>query len=383
MPLLGIARVTEITRMDRLGLPVYASIRPRGRTLRVHAGKGLTRGEARTGALMEAIEYAVAERHSLRGPDGIVPLESLLVQWPAGMRLLDFAPRIGARISTVATVGVVRCEHLGHRESVFLPAELVLVPYDRRGEPALFGWSTNGLASGNSLDEATLHGLLEILERDALAIDKARNLSARIPSSDLPAPFRRWASEWMQMGVELIVRSIPNAFGLPCFEAHLHDPASFEIDLSRGSGLHPDIEIALARAVCEAAQSRLSFIHGGRDDIADFYRRSSGRVLASRRKAKRERLAALKSSERTIGWTALSPASVAGQAPGAVLARILASLAERGFPHVFRRRMNADETESLSKGFHVVKVVVPRCEVIENGCARAGPRLMANVLQRG
>ena len=56
MPALGISRVTDITRLDRLGLPVHASVRPRGRTLRVHAGKGMLVDEARVGALMEAVE---------------------------------------------------------------------------------------------------------------------------------------------------------------------------------------------------------------------------------------------------------------------------------------------------------------------------------------
>jgi ribosomal protein S12 methylthiotransferase accessory factor len=41
MPALGISRVTDITAMDRLGLPVFASIRPRGLALCVNAGKGM------------------------------------------------------------------------------------------------------------------------------------------------------------------------------------------------------------------------------------------------------------------------------------------------------------------------------------------------------
>src|SRR5689334_12365620 len=61
--LLGITRVTDITRLDRIGIPVFASIRPgaqRG-SLCVHAGKGLTLLEAMASAWMEAIEFAMAE----------------------------------------------------------------------------------------------------------------------------------------------------------------------------------------------------------------------------------------------------------------------------------------------------------------------------------
>ena len=70
-----------------------------------------------------------------------------------------------------------------------LPGELDLVPYPPDGEAFLFGWTTNGLASGNSLDEATLHASFEVLERDAIAMNKARDCSQLVLNTDLPPPF--------------------------------------------------------------------------------------------------------------------------------------------------------------------------------------------------
>src|ERR1043166_3908070 len=60
---LGITRVTDVTRLDRVGVPVFCSIRPGAQpgSLCVNAGKGLTQEEARVGAYMEAIEFALAE----------------------------------------------------------------------------------------------------------------------------------------------------------------------------------------------------------------------------------------------------------------------------------------------------------------------------------
>src|SRR5437016_3701638 len=59
----GITRVTDITQLDRIGIPVCVSVRPGAAkgSLCVHAGKGLTPGEARASALMEAVEFAAAE----------------------------------------------------------------------------------------------------------------------------------------------------------------------------------------------------------------------------------------------------------------------------------------------------------------------------------
>jgi ribosomal protein S12 methylthiotransferase accessory factor len=62
-PQLGITRVTDTTWLDRIGIPVFASIRPdalKG-SLCVNAGKGLRSVEAKIGAYMEAIEFSLAQ----------------------------------------------------------------------------------------------------------------------------------------------------------------------------------------------------------------------------------------------------------------------------------------------------------------------------------
>jgi ribosomal protein S12 methylthiotransferase accessory factor len=47
----GVSRVVDTTWLDRIGIPVYSSIRPDGvkGTLCVHAGKGFTHAEAKIG----------------------------------------------------------------------------------------------------------------------------------------------------------------------------------------------------------------------------------------------------------------------------------------------------------------------------------------------
>ncbi len=85
-------------------------------------------------------------------------------------------------------------------------------------------------------------------------MNKARDQSQRIDNANLPASFSQLASLWHDMGVELLVRHVPNLLGLPCFEAWLHEPGSSAVDLAGGSGLHLDRDLALARAVCESAQ---------------------------------------------------------------------------------------------------------------------------------
>ena len=377
---LGISRVTDITRMDRLGLPVSASVRPRGTTLRVHAGKGIRPEEARVGALMEAIEYAVAERSSALALTARMSLRDLAGQLPSGIRLIDLAPRLGVHVAPEREILAIECESIGRTRRVFLPAELVLMPCPKEGADFLFGWSTNGLASGNSLDEATLHGLLEVLERDALAMNRGRNASVRVDNDELPEAFRTWAAQWDRLGVELVVRHLPNDFDLPCFEAHLHEAASPDVNLARGSGLHLDRDIALARAVCEAAQSRLSFIHGGRDDITRFYERQAADGAVNR-DAQADMISRIKGCERQAAYASLPDESGLVETPTKALKALLARLTARGFGDVMRRRMTLGDEGIDLHGLHVVKVIVPRCESTEGGVARMGARLFGRILQ--
>jgi len=53
--------------------------------------------------------------------------------------------------------------------------------------------------------------------------------------------------------------------GLPCFEVWLDHPDGPTVTV--GSGCHPNRLTALVRAITEAAQSRLAYISGSRDDI--------------------------------------------------------------------------------------------------------------------
>ena len=58
----GVTRVSDITGLDRIGVPVWSSVVPKSRDiLSVYNGKGTTPVAARTSAVMEAVErYAAA-----------------------------------------------------------------------------------------------------------------------------------------------------------------------------------------------------------------------------------------------------------------------------------------------------------------------------------
>lgn len=375
MPGLGISRVADITRMDRLGLPVFASVRPRGRALCVNAGKGVHPLEAKVGALMEAVEYAAAEPQRSAWVMRRLPVAEIARQFDDGLHWIDFAPVLGVTITPEQTVETVECEDLRTGKTVLLPAELVFVPYAPADGATMFGWTSNGLASGNSLEEATLHALLEVLERDAVSMNKARDASQWLDSQGFPEPLRSLASAWHGLGIELAVRHVPNGFALPCIEAVLHEPGSASINLAAGFGLHIDREIALARALCEAAQSRLSHIHGGRDDITNFYAKYAGANPVTRGEQEAGLIGRMFDPVRQIEFGALPHEPCEDRSLAGMLGALLQRMSGLGFGAVFRHRFGID-----LHGLHVVKLIVPKCEHVQHHSRRIGPRLLSRIV---
>src|SRR5215472_9669481 len=92
---LGVVRVTDTTRLDRVGVPVFAAIRPAATPLSlcVSAGKGLLVDEARIGATMEAIELAFAEP----GRSGVAVVAATV--GALGLPAADFGPRADATLA--------------------------------------------------------------------------------------------------------------------------------------------------------------------------------------------------------------------------------------------------------------------------------------------
>jgi putative methanogenesis marker protein 1 len=156
-----------------------------------------------------------------------------------------------------------------NREEVFVSANAVYHPYDAPGQcQKLFLSNTNGLASGNVLEEAILHGLLEVIERDAISTAQfSRDLGKEIVLTEADGYLYELAQKFKDTGIELKVWLVPTDTGIPTViaatdDVKLKDPAL----LVMGAGSHLKPEIAIARAITEAAQSRVVQIQGARED---------------------------------------------------------------------------------------------------------------------
>ncbi|MDK9695478.1 MAG: YcaO-like family protein [Siculibacillus sp.] len=285
----GITRLARLTGLDDIGIPVWAATRPNARTLAVSQGKGLDDGAARASAVMEAIEVATAER-----PDRAGVLASTAQLRAAGRRSnrLDVLLRRGVTPPSDDEIFPwIEGLDLVSGEGVFVPLEAAVL---HDGRAATRWWqSTDGLASGNVFWEATLHGLSERIERDAMTLwtlrDDAAVAAACLDVAAFEDPeLSRLDRVVTEAGFHLRLFDVTSDLGIPVIFAVIspvpngHEDKWKHFDLTAGSGCHPDPTRAAIRAVTEAAQSRLTTIAAARDDFepARYSAKLKGDLLA-------------------------------------------------------------------------------------------------------
>jgi ribosomal protein S12 methylthiotransferase accessory factor len=293
--------------MDRLGIPNYSAVLPGTEDyIWVYSGKGMTHQHAKASALMESIERYCSlpssnhDRVYIRGtvqeltksydlihPDDII--EPLNFQYQENM-VMDFLQGFDLLAD----------------KDILIPAPLVLFRYSPFA-PAVNPFAfhhTNGLASGNVLEEAVCHALCEVIERDAASISEIRARAipfhilktienklrqrgyvlSSIPANTFMDDYtiyrdvellgvqlegvQKLTSKFHDSDLPLLIKDITSDIGIPTFAASSIEWISHDYGyLAEGHGTHPDARIALLRAITEVSQTRAANIQGARDDL--------------------------------------------------------------------------------------------------------------------
>lgn len=279
---IGLTRIANITGLDKIGIPVTISIRPNSYSVATSSGKGTTLEAAMVSAAMESIELYCAETidlpeinlsyAQLQENHHVLPLEQLPLrenslfnlnrpeQWCLGWDIVN-------------------------QTQVAVPVQVVSMNYHRfwyeKGiNLSSFEMGSNGLASGNSFLEAISSALFELIERDAISCHlEAYRKGYGIPGYRMP----RVCLETIESPLvqELLAKFaaaqvVPILFDctvdteIPVYRAQIYDPSGY-VPSSHGYGAHLDPEVAMVRALTEAAQTRAILISGARDDIFHQY----------------------------------------------------------------------------------------------------------------
>lgn len=281
---LRISRLARVTDMDRVGVEVVAAVRPTGHVLQVTQGKGATFEQAAWSAVGEAAELHAAEQPQsslLRFCDAaelegaVLDDDGLRRAWVQGRRLSDDAP-------------------------VWLAAERVFcAPTGTTWlGPSTTSWSSNGFGAHSEAGRAVEHAVLEVWERHAL--------TRALPEGWTEAALERCLVEWRSPLVEsLRSRGFQVACcsfarsPLPLAGVLLFDLEEPSVPLTAGYACRRTTAEAIEAALLEAAQSRLTEIHGARDDVATGERESGSslQTLLSTIRSK-----PIRRRERVKGW---------------------------------------------------------------------------------
>lgn len=295
-PAAGITRVGFLTGLDHVGVPVAMAVRPAARSAAISLGKGLSDAHAEASAMMESLECWHAERMDERVP--LIDRAPARLDRPA-LDLDRLPPLSERRFDPDAPIPWVEALELFGGEPVLAPYETVHAAYTHplpRGSGAFFA-STNGLASGNTRLEALIHALTELIERDATTLwmhegDQAREARRVDPDSVDDPACRGLIDRFRAAGFDLGIWETTSDVAVPAYFAWIMEGADTADGAARsaiGQGCHLAPEIALSRALTEAAQHRLTVISGARDDLGEAeYAEPDAETQALRRALLRE-----------------------------------------------------------------------------------------------
>ncbi|QPF83191.1 YcaO-like family protein [Bradyrhizobium genosp. L] len=388
LDIIGVTKVADVTDLDRIGIPNFVAVRPHDAEggISYYNGKGTTRDQAHAGAMMEAIERHAAERYD--GPI-IAASHANLRRQGACVDPLDIhVPMVrdyGENIRLEWAQGF----DLIARRPIYVPLNCLLAPYRPYVGELLFYSSTNGLASGNTRVDALCHALCEVIERDTVALAMAETLVRpavietlseigfdQCPTSaspgkplislrGLPRHAAALVRKMQRAGLGIELRNLTSELGIPtidCVVTEQEGPSGVAVAY-RGAGTHPDARIALTRALTEAAQSRLTGIHGGREDLTDFAPPTARQLSAP-------------------GQPTISFGDIPSHEHASVnedLAFIIDRMRAAGFDQAVAFDLTRAEV-----GIPVVRVVVPRAEswtifIEQSGRAALGPRALRRI----
>ncbi|MBZ9569996.1 YcaO-related McrA-glycine thioamidation protein [Methanobrevibacter sp. TMH8] len=289
----GITRITDITYLDRVGIPVFSAIRPTAQYggVSIYAGKGAEEEQAKVSAMMEGFERYSAEKQEIDETNSkiatvqemnnekfIHPNDLILSN---EVKDLDFEKENKLEWTSATDIF--------SEEEYYIPSNAIYHPYipknnskyvqnnsnsvknEDDGATAIFKGNTNGLASGNVLEEAVLHGTLEVIERDAWSIFELTKKNKReIAIDTIENPLiNSLLEKFKKESIDIKIMDLTADIDIPTIAATaddtiLQDPAL----LTLGVGTHLNPEIAVLRALTEVAQSRATQIHGTREDTS-------------------------------------------------------------------------------------------------------------------
>lgn len=248
----GIVDFLDITNKDRIGIPVWCTVRPREKLGKLTAGAGTTTSDARCAAMMGTIE-----RYSATYAGGMMDIASyeevgLTRAVDPEELILPRKPEFGEKLHWVPGQDIL------HDERVYIPANAIYHPYDPLGMAnQLFRSDPNGLGAGSVPEEAIIHGIYEVIERDALSrAEKNFSLGRRfIPEPGSPAD--ELMETFAGADVDITMWLLDDTYGIPTIAAVADDTVTRDpFMIMMAASTHPNPGVAAECTLLKLARNR-------------------------------------------------------------------------------------------------------------------------------
>jgi len=218
-------------------------------------GRGMDIHRARISCLMEIVERASA--FASFAPDRVTGVRGGLGLIRGSARELEAE---GRRVLNLERVCLevpyrddplcwVQGEEVGPhgREEVLVPAQLVFLFANLDEVSLTSGLSSNGLGAGETLDQARLSALLEVIERDAERVMPFRPERCFVLKAE-DGRVSEMLESLQRKGIFICLRDMTTEFGVPCYQAFVRGPGGVVL---KGCGAHLDARRAVVSAMTE------------------------------------------------------------------------------------------------------------------------------------
>ncbi|MFB3926141.1 MAG: YcaO-like family protein [Syntrophales bacterium] len=257
----------DATDVDRIGISVFTCdrIRPDG-SKTSHTGKGVSPIQAQVSITMESIERYCSEFRDeyverlikgsysrLKTSFNILDPRDMILSHGSGYR-------DDAQLYWTPGYDILR------EEDILVPACAVYHPYDF-DDVFVINTHTNGVAAGNTFEEAVIHGLAELIERDSWSIalyNRSFSDSLYIEEAPDNGFIIDILDRFEKADIEIVAKDITSDIGVPVVGAFSRDLVYRNMFPVNGFGAHIDPRVAMVRALLEIATTRALFIqkHG-------------------------------------------------------------------------------------------------------------------------
>ena len=249
---IGVTRINSISKYDDLGIYVYQTCRPDSIHLTVDSGKGRTDEEAFIACAVEAIERFTAE--NINNRIEMIEINDQRLFIPNGKKI--------SRGQASGKIGSYRGEEITSKTKVYIPTVYIdyKIPKGALSSHAFTG--TTGLGAHSTMEMAICSGLVELIERDAIANGRYEKVKQETIHQSAP-----WLEEILgDRSARYGVLRYETEWPLEVVQIICDDP--YVTGGMNAMGVGKDLASAIEDAALEAMQTWLMRLAASRDDWA-------------------------------------------------------------------------------------------------------------------